>query len=144
MCINWIRNIKVPKPDIVGEMTLDELQKTLKQVFGDIPTLIPDRHYELATLTSFYEFLKYDQTDKYLYTGDPGMDCDEFANCLHGNASIPKWSTIPIGTVWLSTPAHAVNFFIDENLITWYVEPQNDKMYKVLDKKGWIPYIAWL
>ena len=144
MCLNWFKNRDIPDPDIIGTINYNDLRMILKQAMGDIPIYLPDNTYKIATKASFYQFLINDKTDKYLYTGDPGYDCDDYANCLHGNASIPKWATVPIGTVWLSTPAHAVNFFVDENFIIWYVEPQNDKMYKVIEKTDWVPAVAWL
>ena len=147
MCINWFKERKIPNPDIVGAIGIDDLRTLIKSAVGDIPILLPDEYYRLATKKSFCEFLDYDQTDKYMYTGDNssgGFDCDNFSSILAGNSSIPKWGDVPIGIVWLSQPAHAVNIFIDEHLDVWYIEPQNDKMWKVEDKPDWVPYIVWL
>ena len=49
-------------------------------------------------------------------------DCDDFAAKLFG-----KWA----GLVW--TNVHALNWFIDENGIFWWIEPQNKKISKTLD-----------
>ncbi len=147
MCINWFKNVKCPKPDIKEYISSNDLKDVLEDVFGNIPILIPDHHYQLATKESFEKFLKYDTTNNYLYTGDKetgGFDCDDYSARLYGNTSIPKWANVPIGIVWLSDPAHAVNVFVDENKEVWYIEPQNDKMFKVKDAPNWIPYITWI
>ena len=155
MCIDWLCNIlgcckedsEVPPPDIVGTIESGDLKTVLEEAFGDIPTLIPDYHFVLATKDSYKEFLKYDKTDRYIYTGDTEYnhwDCENYSYHLHGNLNIPKWAGVPKGCCWLSTPSHAVNIFVDENLDVYYTEPQNDQMYKVMDKPEWVPYIVWL
>jgi len=146
MCIKWFEERKVPAPTISSYIDAVELKEVLKDAFGSIPILLPDHYYELATKASFCQFLQYDKTDQYRYTGDSpdgGFDCDDYACVLHGNASIPKWANVPIGTVWLSDPAHAVNVFVDENKEVWYIEPQDDSFVKVKEKTDWIPYIVW-
>ena len=148
MCREWLCNLlctdrSIPKPDIVKQIDWQELYSLLKSEFPDIPILLPDEYYQLATTESFKEFLRADGTDKYTYTGDPGFDCDDYASVLHGNVSIPKWSTVPIGTCWLSTPAHALNIFVDENTEVWLVEPQTDELFKISDRSGWKAEIIW-
>ena len=149
MCINWFEERKVPSPEIVGSIHANDLELVLKEALGDIPILLPDHYYVLATKESFEEFLKYDNTDKYRYTGDneendEAFDCDNYSSILYGNTSIPKWGKVPIGAIWLSKPAHAVNVFVDENLDVYYIEPQNDKLMLVKNKTEWVPYICWL
>jgi hypothetical protein len=151
MCIymiyNWFKMKKYPKPDDKGNITGDELRTIIIKEMGNIPILIPDKWFKLTTLESFQEFLEVDTTDKYSYTGDSKdshYDCDDYAERLHGNANVPKWSAVPIGVCWLKEPAHAVNIFIDDELTLWYVEPQNDEMYKVSEKTDWVPMIVWL
>jgi len=53
-----------------------------------------------------------------------------FTNLMSGYA---------IGIVWAYTPRgnHALNFFIDKNKQVWYIEPQNNKVFK---DKRYIPY----
>ena len=140
---SWLCNSdrNIPSPDIVGEIDYTELYTILKAEFDNCPVLLPDKHYQLATKESFEKFLEVDDTDKYLYTGDLGFDCDNYSEILTGRTSIPKWGTIPIGTVWLTKPAHAINVFVDENKEVWLIEPQNDNMYKLSNE---IPYIVWL
>ena len=137
----------IPSPKIVGSIEVEDLKIVLKGVFGDIPLLLPDYHYILATKESYEEFLKQDTTDSYIYTGDTEYnhwDCENYSYRLHGNLNIPKWAGVPKGCCWLSKPAHAVNIFVDENLDVFYVEPQTDMLYLVKDKTDWEPYIVWL
>jgi len=147
MCINWIENRKVPKPNIVNHATHEDIRFALEDAFGKTtPYMLPDYYYDIATLESFKEFLSYDKTDKYYYTGDDldgGFDCDDYSAILYGNTSIPKWNRVPIGNCWLETPAHAVNIFVDENFTVWFVEPQNDEMYVAKSKTDWKPHIIW-
>ena len=137
----------VPSPEIVGTIELIDLKIVLEGAFGDIPFLLPDYHYGLATKESYKEFLRQDTTDTYIYTGDSEYnhwDCENYCYMLHGNLNIPEWAGVPKGICWLSNPAHAVNIFVDENLDVYYVEPQEDIMYLVKEKTDWEPYIVWL
>ena len=151
MCLDWLRariceepDKDIIEPDIVGSIDYNEMYTLLKSEYGnDVAIFLPDNIYELATTESFIEFIKNDATDMYKYTGDPGMDCDDYAAILHGNSSIPKWVTVPIGTVWLSNPPHAVNIFVDENKVPYIVEPQNDSIFRIGDKKDWKARVIW-
>jgi len=151
--IDWLCNIlgcckedsEVPLPEIVGNIEYSELLTLLKAEFGmDVAILLSDYHYKLATKKSFEEFLADDNTNNYKYTGDPGIDCDNMAEILAGRSAIPKWGQVPIGTCWLSKPAHAINIFVDESKNVYYVEPQNDVLYLVSNKTDWKVSIVWL
>jgi len=131
----------IPPPDIVRDIDNWEVNFRLQSEFHGIPILLPDWHYQIATKASFEEFLRYDKTNEYTYTGDPGIDCDNFAHILTGHTSIPKWGTVPIGTIWFNKPAHALNWFLDEKLEVWLCEPQNDRLYKTPDH--YEPSILW-
>ena len=153
MCIDWLCNIlgcckedsEVPLPEIVGNIEYSELLTLLKAEFGmDVAILLSDYHYKLTTKKSFERFLADDNTNNYIYSGDPGLNCDNYASILCGRTAIPGWGEVPIGSCWLSTPAHALNIFVDENNNVYYTEPQNDQMWLVKDKPEWIPYIVWL
>jgi len=134
----------VPLPDIVGKIDYNSLYTILKAEYGeDVVIFLPDECYELATMESFKSFLNHDKTDLYKYTGDPGLDCDDYAAILHGRGSIPEWATVPIGTIWLSTPPHAVNIFIDEEVTPYLVEPQSDQIFRINEKNGWKAQIIW-
>lgn len=156
MCLNWIKNRicveycdrDVPPPDVVGSIDRHSLDPLLKSVLGDIPILYGDNWYRIVTMESFKKFLDYDQTDKYSYVADKPdvdrFDCNSYSLHLAGNLSIPGWASAITGPIWLSTPNHAVNIFVDEELEVWYVEPQTDQMWKVTDKPQWVPAILWL
>jgi len=153
MCIRkWLCEIlncgvddNILSPTIVGDIKYNELYSLLKSEFGfDTVILLSDNNYKLTTKECFEEFLLNDKTNYYKYTGDPGLDCDNFAEILAGRTAIPGWGQVPIGTCWLSKPAHAVNIFVDENKDIYYCEPQNDMLYLVKDKTDWIASIIWL
>lgn len=145
---NWLCDYdrRIPKPDIVGRIEYQELYSRLKAEFGvDVAIMLSDNHYELATMESFKRFLEADRTDKYKYIGDPGgFDCNNYVEILSGNSSIPKWASIPIGSCWLSKPAHAVNVFVDENKDIYLVEPQNDYIFRLSDMDDWRVHIVWI
>ena len=135
----------ISPPTVVGSIEYTELYSTLKAEFGmDVSILLSDYHYKLATKESFEEFLSNDNTNNYKYTGDPGIDCDNMAEILAGRTAIPGWGQIPIGTCWLSKPAHAINIFVDENKDIYYCEPQNDMLYLVSNKTDWKASIIWI
>jgi hypothetical protein len=54
-------------------------------------------------------------------------DCDDFAAAMKGLFSQSKLSKFAFGMALSKT--HAFNFFIDENLKIWIVEPQNSAIY---------------
>lgn len=141
-CDTPIENEDVPKPDVIESINYSELYTLIRSEFGESTAiLLPDNHYNLATMESFKKFLEHDNTNKYKYTGDPGFDCDDYASILQGRASIPGWATVPIGTIWCSKPAHALNLFVDENRKIWLVECQTDKVFETPD--DWVPYVVW-
>ena len=146
-CPQYYINGDVPKPDIVGTTNIEGIRTILKDSLGNIPIYLPDRYYVLPTKESVEEFLRYDNTSEFPYTGDNpdgGFDCDNYAARLWGNMNIPSWASIPKAVVWLSTPAHAVNIIVDSELDVYYIEPQTDQLMLVKDKTNWVPYVAIL
>jgi len=142
-CCTYDSNI--PPPNIVGNTNWTELHSVLKSEYGESTIImLSDNNYKLATLNSFKDFLSDDNTNYYHYTGDPGIDCDNFAEILAGRTAIPGWGQVPIGTCWLSNPAHAVNIFVDENITPWLCEPQTDGLFRISDKNNWKAHIIWL
>jgi hypothetical protein len=58
MCINYIKNWKVPSPKRVKQVNINQLRDAIAKEFNvDIPILIPDKYWYLATMDSFLEFL---------------------------------------------------------------------------------------
>lgn len=59
-------------------------------------------------------------------------DCDDFSFTFMGlyRLIIPNFA---VGIIWSRT--HAYNFFIDENKQVWGIEPQNNTVFKITDKK---------
>ncbi len=61
------------------------------------------------------------------------FDCDDFSYRLMGDMSYPPWSVLPFGIVW--TSVHALNCFIDDQGVFYFVEPQTNKISQELE--GW-------
>lgn len=91
---------------------------------------IGDKYLSGLKLKEVFEFLQHDLTDKKIYTGDPGWDCDNYALRLMSNAQvyfIEKKNINPaFGLCWAG--GHAFNLFYcgDDNKIH-FIEPQRDK-----------------
>jgi len=104
--------------------------------FGNIPEIIvSDDDYFLYRKFSYEDFLEIDQVDKRKPLQDI-FDCDDYAAVLMGEVkdhiigapfgiALVQYSDIKGNTV-----SHMLNCFIDENKEFWFVEPQNDKIFK--------------
>ncbi len=136
MCLNYFFEKKhgITKPTNTQEMTNIELYSFLYSEFKCDVIELSDKKYKTAPFTEYERFLRYDETDKLIYTSE-WFDCDDFSVRLHGNITIPYWSALAFGELWVKTPSggHAVNLFIDNDREVWIVEPQNDKIFKMPD-----------
>ncbi len=71
-------------------------------------------------------FLNLNETDKIVFVSEK-MDCDDYAADLYGKGVPLVWSN-----------KHALCWFVDENEILWFIEPQTDKLAQNLeDWQGW-------
>ena len=86
---------------------------------------IIDEDYKSCSLTKFKDLLKKDFTNWKIYHKD--YDCDNFAFKLYNNLK-NKHPMLSVGIVF--STSHAFNVFVDNKGTAWYVEPQNDKMFK--------------
>jgi len=136
MCINYFYKKKygISKPENTKEITHDELYFLLYDKFKCNVLELSDRKYEIAPKSEYRRFLKYDDTDRYVYTSD-WFDCDDYSVHLHGNITIPYWSRLAFGEIWVHTGkgGHALNLFVDSEYKIWLVEPQNDKIFEMPD-----------
>lgn len=102
---------------------------------------IGDAHLSALKLKDVTAFLKQDLTDKKIYTGDPGWNCDKYALRLMSNAQvyfIEKKNVNPaFGLCWAG--GHAFNLFycLDDNKIH-FIEPQLDKEIKLLSRARFV------
>lgn len=102
---------------------------------------IGDAHLSALKLKDVIAFLKHDLTDKKIYTGDPGWNCDNYGLRLISNAQvyfIEKKNINPaFGLCWAG--GHAFNLFYcsDDNKIH-FIEPQLDKEIKLLSRARFV------
>ena len=100
---------------------------------------ISDIDYRIATKESFEKFLRWSDVSNMKYIANPEVfDCDNFAVILYGEVMRYFYSDLAFGILWGEGDTiidgrrllHAWNFFIDEDKALWWVEPQNDKLYR--------------
>jgi len=137
MCFNYFFEKKygITKPVNTQEIDNIELISLLISEFLITNIEMSDMKYKTAPYEEYERFLEYDDTDKILYIPE-WFDCDDFSVRLHGNITIPYWSALAFGEIWVKKPGnvgHAVNFFVDNKRRVWIVEPQNDKIFIMPD-----------
>jgi len=136
MCLNFLFEKKygITKPVNTKSLTGGELYSLLYSEFECHVIELSDREYKIAPFSEYVRFLKYDDTDELIYTSE-FFDCDDFSVRLHGNITIPHWSALAFGELWVKKPTggHAVNIFVDDEMEIWIVEPQTDKIFKMPD-----------
>lgn len=115
----------------VGTITSSKLSLILKQKLREVgddhaERFYPDLDAKIYAKDDVKEFLHLDETSEIEYVKDK-MDCDDFAAKIFGKFA---------GLVW--TNKHALNWFVDDTLTLWFIEPQTDKLSKKLaDWQGW-------
>jgi hypothetical protein len=86
-----------------------------------------DKQYDTLTKDQVIKFLEYDLTDRKKYESEY-WDCDNFSLRTMSNAQIYFLENMhlnpALGIVW--TERHALNFYLDNNSIIHYIEPQTD------------------
>ena len=146
MCFDWFytRKYGINKPkdtvDIGFEEVTEILQDQLKNDDHILTVITHDYKYRVAPKSEYERMIWYDNTNAMLYDED-FLDCDDFAESLHGAFCIPGWSALVLGEVICNTgeDCHAINCFIDTDKQVWLVEPQNDRIWKPEDR-GWQYY----
>lgn len=117
-----------PKLKPTGTITASKLSLILKQKLRELKDdkadrFYPDRDIKTYDKQDVKDFLHLDETSEIKYIAEE-MDCDDFAAEIYGKFA---------GLIW--TTKHALNWFIDETLTFWFIEPQTDKLSKKL--KDW-------
>lgn len=138
----WI----IPGPEKIGEITLDDLRLFLTTKLSKSPdvNIIPtDNYFRLTKVSDWQRFFAADVADQKPYQTEL-FDCDDFATWLLGAATMwaPEYA---FGMMFIATQdwssAHAINFFISVNengeKEIWFVEPQNDKLYRSIEEMGY-------
>lgn len=132
----WAHQTFHPNPGPV--MTGSEVSKLFKDVDN---VFISDISYTTARKKDINHFLSYNMFNFRKYVPEK-YDCDNYSFSLMGLFT-NLMSGYAIGIVWADTPggAHALNFFIDEKKVMWYIEPQTNKVFQNKDYK---PYFIVL
>lgn len=124
MCIPYTIEKKLAPPKSTQEITYQELMGILRKRFPDEGEIfLSDRKYKLCCVDDIRRFCKLDTTNQEKYVSE-FYDCDDFSYRLMGQLSIPDWSALAFGIVW--TERHAMNCFVDEDKLLWFLEPQSD------------------
>jgi len=103
------------------------MKQMIREKFPEAEIYLSDITYLLCGKKDVKRFLEADETDRRTYVKSH-YDCDDFAYRLMGQFSVSGWSHLAFGIVW--TTNHAMNCFVDENMTFWFIEPQNDKLYR--------------
>lgn len=121
----------LPLPSSTKEVSLSTILQIFRAKFTTGALYLSDsKSYKLCNLNDINIFLKADQTDKLIYKEET-FDCDDFANRLFGQFSVPEWADLTIGKMW--TDKHACLILIDEGEVLWILEPQTDKLQNNLE-----------
>lgn len=136
MCLDYFFKKKygISKPNNTKDIGWKMLHDILIKEFNCDNIVITDKKYKTAPFVEYERFLRYDKTDKLVYVSE-WFDCDDFAVRLYGNFTVPYWSRLAFGEIFVKTETinHALNFFIDNDHDIWLVEPQNDEIFKIPD-----------
>uniref|UniRef100_A0A6M3KWV3 Agglutinin C-terminal domain-containing protein n=1 Tax=viral metagenome TaxID=1070528 RepID=A0A6M3KWV3_9ZZZZ len=126
------------QPVSTKQIESSDLYKLLREYLPKAEINLSENYRRLCNSNDIAVFLAQDQTNKIDYVSDrpdiSSYDCNVFANRLMGQFSVPGWSDLCFGKVWLSSPAHALCCLIDEDQNFWWVEPQTDELLE------WITY----
>ena len=125
---NFAKAIK-PKLKVDTYISRQQCYDILRDEFPGAQIYIPDQTVGVASFSQYFNFLKLNKIDKAQYISED-YDCDDFARELwHYFKGLN--TKIAFGHIWISKPlgsGHALNWFIDNELRLWLVEPQNDKI----------------
>lgn len=139
MCLDYFFKKKygITPPVDTDDISMGELWNVLN---GSIDPnnqtkniLLADEKYKVAPISEYQRFVAWDDTDKIKYVSEY-YDCDDFSFRLFGNITIPKWSDLAFGILWVLLPSgngHAINICVDSNWGVWGIEPQDDNFFKI-------------
>jgi len=141
MCFDWFFKKKhgISKPESLQPIEYGILYSIINAACPNAWIKLSDKNYNVTSYGEYMRFIEWDDTDMLVYKAND-LDCDDFAIRLHGNISIPFWSSLAFGHMHTETPSgnHAVNWFVDDENNFYVVEPQNDNIF--LLPRNWNPY----
>lgn len=114
-----------------GRISFDDTRDLLKEYAFVGNIRISDNFFTLANKDNMVKLVslspvRFRRYQKEIY------DCDDFSFTFMGlyRFLIPNFA---VGIIWSRT--HAYNFFIDSDRNVWGVEPQSNKVFRIVDKK---------
>lgn len=158
MCFYTLKKIinkeNIDPPKNTKKKSITEISDVLIDAFPStspdsmVSRVYLDQEYHVAPFEEYIRFIDADNTDKGLYISE-GHDCDDFAAALWGAFQKSQWwSKLAFGMVFVKweerNARHAVNFFVDDEMKVYYVEPQTDGNWKVKYKNEWDAYFTML
>jgi hypothetical protein len=104
-----------------------------------------DSSYYLPSLNEMQIFINTYPISSNIYLGE-GFDCDDFTFVFKGNMSLFTRDqlrlnySVCVGIAWgyfsWRTEFHAVNWFLDKDLVLRWVEPQDGSLYLINECKA--------
>ncbi len=130
------RPVKIP---IINSQPV-AMEKIRQLLSGQV--WVSDGKAILVDMKSVVDFLRLNPVNRRKYITE-AHDCDDFAIELMGDIS--DWdSSLAFGMVWgtnVDGNAHAWNFFIDNTMKLWFVEPQIDRIFEPSTEVIWLMII---
>lgn len=115
----------------ITEKEVKEVVLTQTNHINIVDFKIPDKKFKVTDLDTMKIIVPIINISKYRKYELPKYDCDNYAAVFNGVVKFVL-SEYAIGEVW--SKYHAMNFCIvkndDNEFEFWYIEPQNDKIFK--------------
>ena len=116
-------------PTSTKTIDYQQLHTILRGQFPKANIFLSDSVSTLCSYDDIALFLAQDDTNRMEYKAE-SLDCDDFSFRLMGQFSFYPWSALAIGIVW--TDAHALNCFVAEDEIVYFIEPQTGTIFTEL------------
>lgn len=132
---------------IVSSSSLDGMLRRILagKLLVDPGIRFGDGSFYLPLLNEVEAILKASQSDRRTWLAER-FDCDDFAYVLKGEMSVHAYETpglkfgLCVGIVWgyfdWVQGYHAVNWFLDDQGVLRFVEPQTDQIYDLTHCQG--------
>lgn len=134
----------LPPPTPLLNINAQQMINLLKTACPKALVLLSDSIYSTTTVEELQRFLRSDDTNEFRYVSEY-YDCDDFSFRLMGQIHNVEWGALPFGIMWLTKEnnvAHALNCFIDDDMILWLIEPQSDQVF--LLPNNWTPLFVMI
>jgi len=131
-CLEPVKLIPIGTIDIheLSSILLDKLEE-MGDAAADLN--LADNISRLYTEADVKQLLDLSEVDKIVFVPED-MDCDDFAGILYGEFC--KQRAFPGGIV--DSHIHRLNWFVNENLVLKFIEPQTKKISTNLESwQGW-------